>query len=249
MGPLVPDLGAGDLISPMQPAKRPVIGILGGTGAEGSALALRCAAAGFPVVLGSRDVDRANVTAAALATRLAGIPGAAYPRGGTTLDAARAGDLIALCVPYAAQADVLAHVRPALQGKTLMSVVVPLRPPDVAIVHLPPAGSAAAEAQACVGAAVRVVAAFQHVAAARLRDLAADAGSDVLVCGDDPAAKGEVLDLIATLGLVGYDAGPLANAGVIEGLAAILIAINRHYGARAAGIRITNVPPAGLRTS
>jgi hypothetical protein len=118
-----------------------------------------------------------------------------------------------------------------------------LHRPDVAQVHLPAAGSAAAEAQALLGPAVRVVAAGQNVSATLLRDPGARVDCDILVCGDDPAAKVVALNLVAGLGLIGYDAGPLANAAVVEGLTAVLIAINRRCRARSAGIRITHVPP------
>jgi NADPH-dependent F420 reductase len=152
-------------------------------------------------------------------------------------------DVVVLSVPYEGQLDVLADVRSALADKIVVSVVVPLRPPQVSRVHAPEGGSAAREAQAFLGADARVVAAFHNVAAARLADLDADVGCDVLVCGDDPSAKQLVMDLVADARATGFDAGPLANASVPEGLTSVLIGINRRYGSHDAGMRITNVKP------
>lgn len=225
----------------MNGAGRPCIGLLGGTGAEGRGLALRWCAAGYRVVIGSRDAERAGVVAEEIAGRLAGVVGATAPTAADNPGAARAGEVVVLAVPYAAQADTLATVLPMLDGKVLVTVVAPLTPPRVSTVHLPPGGSAAAEAQAQVGSTVRVVAAFQNVAASRLADLGVDVGCDILVCGDDSDAKSTVLALVAATGADGYDAGPLANAVVPEGLTPVLIGINRRYGTRDAGVRIINV--------
>ena len=217
------------------------IAVLGGTGPEGRGLALRWAAHGYPVIVGSRDASRARLAAAELADLLSLVKGAVAPSGDGNLAAARAARTVVLAVPYSAQAATLAQTREALSGKVLLSVVVPLRPPQVHVVRLPEQGSAAAEAQSLLGDDVRVVTAFQNVAAARLADLSVELESDVLVCGDDGDAKSVALDLVAATGAVGYDAGPLANAGVVEGLTAVLIGLNRRYGGKAAGVRITNL--------
>jgi NADPH-dependent F420 reductase len=226
----------------MSDPARPVVAILGGTGAEGRGLGLRWAAAGYAVVLGSRDAARAEAVARELAASLEGRDGAVAPSGADNRTAAERADVVVLAVPYAAQASTLDAVREALAGKVLVDVAVPLRPPEVATVRLPVAGSAAAEAQAQLGDGVRVVAAFQNVAAGKLADLGAAVDCDVLVTGDDAHAKRQTLDLAAAAGLRAFDAGPLANAGVVDGLTAILVGLNRRYGARNAGIRITNLP-------
>jgi coenzyme F420-0:L-glutamate ligase / coenzyme F420-1:gamma-L-glutamate ligase len=234
--------------TPMEPSGRCVIAVLGGSGAEGRGLALRWAAAGYPVVIGSRDAARASAAAEAIGAALAGVAGSARPTGTDNLAAARAADVVVLAVPYAAQDETLEAVAGVLAGRILLTVVVPLRPPKVTRVQLPPAGSAAVEAQARVGPGVRVVAAFQNVAAAHLADLGRDIGCDVLVCGDDADAKALVLDLVRATGAVGYDAGPLANASVTEGLTSVLIGINKRHPGGAAGVRIANVltaHPAG----
>jgi hypothetical protein len=109
-------------------------------------------------------------------------------------------------------------------------------------VYVPPAGSASAEAQQLLGQEVQVVAAFQNVSAVHLPDLAHPVECDVLVCGDDSAAKGEAVALAEAAGLRGLDAGPLQNAVVVEGLTAVLIGINRRHKVSGAGIRITGLP-------
>jgi NADPH-dependent F420 reductase len=124
----------------------------------------------------------------------------------------------------------------------VVSVVVPLRPPRVSVAWRPEAGSAAAEAQALVGPDIPVVAAFQHVSATKLMDLDADLGCDVLVCGDDLGAKRAAMGLVTACGAIGFDAGPLENAGVVEGMTSVLIGLNQRLGVRGAGLRVTNVP-------
>jgi len=204
---------------------------------------LRWALAGMDVIVGSRSAERAAEMVRTVSARLTKVGRGRPPRGAENLAAAREAEVIALTVPFDAQAETLAGIGDALDGKLLIDVAVPLRPPEVWRVQLPPAGSAAAEAQALLGARVRVVAAFQNVAAARLWDLE-PIDCDVLVCGDDAAGKRVALELVAAAGLSGFDAGPLANAGVIDGLTAILTGLNRQFKVRAAGVRVTGVPRA-----
>ena len=75
----------------------------------------------------------------------------------------------------------------------------------------------------------------------RLQDLDHDIDSDVLVCGDDHAAKETVIDLARKAGMRALDAGPLINATVVEGMTSVLIALNKRYKSRNAGIRITSI--------
>lgn len=212
----------------------PTLAVLGGTGAEGSGLAYRWGHAGYRVVIGSRSLERA--AAAARGFALSNVTGAANDA------AAQACDIAVLTVPYAAQLATLAQVKDALAGKILIDVTVPLVPPKVAVVQLPPEGSAAARAQAFLGPAVRVVAAFQNVSAHHLKDLAHDIDCDVLVCGDDAVAREEALKLAAAAGLRGVHAGALANAAAADALTSVLISINRRYKTPAAGIRVTGLP-------
>lgn len=216
------------------------IAVLGGTGAEGSALALRWARAGHVLTIGSRVAERAVSHAATLRAQApdADISGA------ENLAAAEAAQLVVLSVPYGAHRPTLERVRPALQGKILVDLTVPLVPPAVRRVQLPPGQAAALEAQVLLGDGVRVVAAFQNVSAEAL-----DAGDgavdcDVLVCGNDPAARETVVGLAREAGMRGLHAGQLANAVAVESLTPVLLFINRRYGSHHSGIRITGLGEA-----
>jgi len=215
------------------------IAILGGTGNVGRALALRWANAGYSVCIGSRSSDKAKQAAVELGRLL----GRAALVGAGNREAARAASVVVLSVPYAAQRDTVEEVRDLLPGKILLDTTVPLVPPKVARVQLPAGGSAVAAVQAALGEAVRVVSAFQNVAAHLLMDLACNVDCDVLVCGDDPAARAEVIGLIDAIGLRGVHAGPIANSAATEALTSLLISINARYKTHGAGIRITGIAP------
>jgi hypothetical protein len=214
------------------------IAVIGGTGNEGPGLALRWAKSGnYQVIIGSRQQEKAKRVAAQLNAHL----GEDLIRGMVNADAAAAANLVVLTVPYSAHAPTLESIRAALAGKILVDVTVPLQPPKVSRVHIPPGGSATAEAQAMLGDDVRVVAAFQNVGAAHLGDPDHLVDCDVLVCGDDKEAKAEAIALAEAAGMRGLDAGALQNAVVVEGLAAVLIAINIRYKIKDAGIKITGL--------
>jgi hypothetical protein len=215
------------------------LGVIGGTGKEGMGLAYRWARAGYNIVIGSRTVEKAEAAAQELNGRLGGQP----VRGMLNPDAAWACDIAILTVPYEAQSTTLESIREMLAGKVLVDVTVPVRPPKVSVVHLPPQGSAAQAAQALLGDQVRVVSAFQNVSHEHLEEDHPIA-CDVLVSGDDGEAKEQVLRLVEAAGMVGWDAGPLPNAIVAEGLTSVLIGINRRYKMKGAGIRITGTDQA-----
>ena len=218
-------------------ADKPIIAILGGTGALGSALALRWAKAGYDVIVGSRQADKAEAAAAEIATR-AGRP----LRAMDNRAAATAGAVVVLTVPHASQKPILEEVKAAVQGKIFIDATVPLKPPQVTRVQLPPEGSAAKAAQMFLGAGVKVVSAFHNVAAERLRNAGAAIDCDVLVAGDDADARQAVVELAEAAGLKGWHVGPLDNSAVAEALTSALIFINRRYGIDGAGIRITGQP-------
>jgi len=219
----------------------PTIAILGGTGKEGKGLAFRWAKFGYRIIIGSRQVEKAQAAAAEL-RQLAGSE--VEIEGLLNAEAAARAQLLVLTVPYAAHRLTLESVREHAQGKILVDVTVPLVPPRVTRVQMPPDGSAAQEARAILGEAVEVVDAFQNISYEHL--LNDDAvGCDVLVCGTSKAARQEVLKLVAAAGLTGWDAGPIENAVVVEGLTSVLIYLNKQYGVESSGIRITGIPPAG----
>ena len=159
------------------------------------------------------------------------------------LDAARAADIVVLTVPFAHQKSTLEHVRPALDGKILVDVSVPLMPPKVGTVQMPPEGSAGAAAQQLLGEAVKVVSAFQNVAAHHLQE-GHGIECDVLVSGNDKDARAQVIALVEACGLRGFHAGPIANAAAAEALTSVIININRAFKCHA-GIRITGLDSAG----
>ena len=214
------------------------LGLIGGTGKEGKGLAYRWARAGYNVIIGSRTEEKAEAAAQELNGRLGG----EQVRGMLNPDAAWACDIAILTVPYEAHTATLESVREMLTGKVLVDVTVPVRPPKVSVVHVPAQGSAARESQGLLGDQVRVVSAFQNVSHVHLAEDHPIA-CDVLVSGDDAEAKEQVLRLVEAAGMVGWDAGPLANAIVAEGMTSVLIGINRRYKMKGAGIRITGIDP------
>ncbi|MGO8914886.1 MAG: NADPH-dependent F420 reductase [Stellaceae bacterium] len=217
---------------------KPTIAILGGTGQEGSGLALRWAEAGHAILIGSRDAARAEATAAGLREAL---PGCAAS-GMDNRAAAQRGELVVLTVPYAAHRATLESLGDALRGKILVDVTVPLMPPQVARVQLPPEGSAAVAAQRLLGPEVKVVSAFQNVSSHLLETPAAPIDCDVLVCGDDKEARAVVVELARAAGMRGIHGGALANSAAAEALTSVLIFINRRYGLKTSGIRFTGLP-------
>lgn len=214
------------------------IGILGGTGKEGSGLAFRWALAGHEVIIGSRDAGKAAACAAELNQLL---EGKAQVRGAGNAEAAGAG-VVVLTVPYAAQHATAQSVATQLAGKILIDVTVPLAPPKVDRVQLPHGESAVVALQRMLGDSVKVVSAFQNVSATHLKIAAHDVDCDVLVCGDDAAAREVVVGLAHDAGLRAWHAGALANSIASEALTSVLIAINKRYKIAGSGIRITGVP-------
>jgi 8-hydroxy-5-deazaflavin:NADPH oxidoreductase len=219
-------------------SSRKTIAVIGGTGAEGRGLALRWAAAGHQIIIGSRDTERARATARELAAKAQ----AAYVQGAESADAARNAQIVALTVPYAAQLETARRIRPELEGKILVDVTVPLVPPKVSRVQLPGGQSCVVLLQNELGKGVQVVSAFQNVSAHRLSDLSHRIACDVLVCSDFKDARQAVIELARDAGMRGIDAGPLANSVAAESLTSLLIWINRAYKVPDAGVAITGLP-------
>ncbi|MFK7733775.1 MAG: NADPH-dependent F420 reductase [Pseudomonadales bacterium] len=218
----------------------PTIAILGGTGALGTGLARRWTQAGYSVIIGSRTQEKAEAA-------LQDMQQIMDERGASAeavsamenLAATEAADLVVLTVPFGHQLSTLEYVKSALEGKILIDVTVPLVPPKVARVQLPESGSAGAGAQALLGDSVRVVSAFQNVAAHHLQE-GQGLDCDVLVTGDNVDARSQVITLIEAAGMRGFHAGPIDNAAAAEALTSILISINKRYKCHA-GIRITGL--------
>jgi NADPH-dependent F420 reductase len=220
-----------------QPSSAPTIAVIGGTGKEGKGLAFRWAKAGQHVVIGSRDAARAASAAQEIRTRLGG---SAAVHGRINLEAAGEAGIVALTVPYAAHRDTLESIKAAMKGKLLVDATVPLVRGKVAQAHMPAAGSAAQEAREVLGDDAEVAAAFHNIShELLLEDRVVDC--DVLVTGTSKEAREAALGLVAAAGLRGWDAGALANSAVTEGLASVLIHVNKTYGSKHAGIRITGI--------
>ncbi|UZW53685.1 NADPH-dependent F420 reductase [Sphingobium sp. JS3065] len=213
-----------------------VIAVVGGTGKLGAAIARRLAKAGRKVIIGSRSAENAENTAAELGFGLTGKINA---------DAASAGDIVIVTVPFAAQDATLAEIKPHVQGKIVVDTTVPLIPPKVMRVQLPAEGSAAVKAQHALGEGVTVVSAFHNVAAHKLI-IDQDIGCDVLVFGDDKTTRAKVVELANAAGLRGIHGGALVNSAAAEAMTSLLIFINKTYQVDGAGIKITGnlVQPA-----
>lgn len=222
---------------------KPVLAILGGTGDLGTGLARRWAQAGYQVIIGSRTQDKAEAAVADLREVMAerGVAEVTV-QAMENLAAAQAADIVTLTVPFSHQGSTLELVKPALQGKILIDVTVPLVPPKVARVQLPEQGSAGQIAQELLGEEVSVVSAFQNVAAAHLQE-GRGVECDVLVCGNKKVAREQVIQLVEAAGMRGFHAGMINNAAAAEALTSVLITINKQYGCHA-GIKISGLDEA-----
>lgn len=211
------------------------IAILGGTGNLGPGLALRWANAGYRVLIGSRQAERAQGVAAELNDIL----------GGSTIEgmenhlAVENADICVLTTKATAHQAAIESLKGALQGKILVDTTarVDFRDPKP-----PQPPSAARLAQAALGAEARLVAAFQTVPASALRsNLDASLNMDVLVCSDDVDAADEVIKLIEGARLNAYYAGGLDNSIILEGLVALLISTNQHYQSKTGTFQVSGI--------
>lgn len=214
------------------------IGIVGGTGKEGSGLGVRWATAGHEVLIGSRDAERARGKAAELAQK---VPGSRVS-GMSNRDAVQAADVVVLAVPANGLAATLPEVKDACRGKIVVSTCVPLTFGGGKLFTPPAQGSSAEEAQELLGPEAKVVASFHHIAAHELAAGEHDIECDLLMCGGDADAKKLVGELGASMGLRAVDVGGLGNAGPLEGITAVLATVNRRYKLKNSGIKITGLP-------
>ena len=216
------------------------IAVIGGTGKEGKGLAYRWVKAGYSVIIGSRNVEKAQTAVDELYERL-DEQSKALLKGMENKEAVRDSDIAVLTVPYQFHKNILESLKSELSGKYLLDVTVPLVPPKVSTVHVPPEGSASLQAQNLLGDETKVISAFQNISFELLLS-DEEIECDVLVCGKGPESRQVGLKLVKAAGLQGWDAGPLANSIVAEGFTSILIRINKQNGVKSAGIKITGVP-------
>ena len=211
------------------------IGILGGSGALGSGLSYRLGKAGYQVIIGSRNPGKASEKVNEINQRL--------KQEKISIEsnylAAEKSDLIILTVPFSNHGVILEEIAPVVQNKIVLDTTVPLVPPKVARVQLPEYGSVAKKTQELLGKEVRVVSAFQNVAASHLDgdDLLP---GEVLVFGNNKDARETIIGLIQEIGMKGWHAGPIDNSVVAESMTSVLIFMNKFYNMEGAGINIVD---------
>jgi NADPH-dependent F420 reductase len=218
------------------------VAVVGGTGAEGSGLALRFAKAGARVFVGSRDLQKAQE----VARRISGQASVAEVTGHTNQDAGAAAGIVVLTVPLSAQVETLKSIRGSIApGAILVDATVPL---EIAIGGrlsrtLTLWDGSAAQQTARLLPGVPVVAAFHALSAEALAKLDHPLDCDTLICGDSAEAKAVVAQLAAVIpGVRAIDAGPLDNARLLESAAALLISLNLRHKVKGSGMRITGLP-------
>jgi len=224
-----------------------VVAVVGGTGAEGSGLALRFAKAGLRVLIGSRNLDRAQAAAKEIAAQA----GAGEITGHTNSDAVSKAAIVILTVPLSAQVETLKSIRTNFQsGAILVDATVPL---EIAIGGRVSRtitlwdGSAAQQAARLVPPGVAVVSTFHLLGAEALKGLNHPIDCDALICGDNAEAKVTVSQIAEKIpGVRAIDAGPLENARYLESCAALLIALNLKHKVSHSGLRITGLGLSGV---
>jgi 8-hydroxy-5-deazaflavin:NADPH oxidoreductase len=206
------------------------VAIVGGTGTLGSALAIRLAAPGVKVIIGSRDAQKAQKVVEMLKPKLR----AGELVGTTNREAVKQGEFVVIAVPYEGQAQMIQDLKGQLGGKIVIDAVAPLKKGKP---FVPPAGSALLEAQGILGDEAPVIGALHNISAVDLGDVNSPLG-DVLVCGDNEEAKQKVMGIVRRIGARAFDAGPATNAYVIEGLTGVIIHLNRKHKSKHGSIKI-----------
>ena len=211
------------------------IAVLGGSGALGSGLSYRLGKAGYQVVIGSRNPGKASEKVNEINLRL--------KQEKISIEsnylAAEKSDLVILAVPFSNHRVIVEEIAPVVQNKIVLDTTVPLVPPKVARVQLPEYGSVAKKTQELLGKEVRVVSAFQNVAASHLdRDDALP--GEILVFGNNKDARETIIGLIQEIGMKGWHAGSIDNSVVAESMTSVLIFMNKFYNMEGAGINIVD---------
>jgi len=217
------------------------LAFVGGTGPEGLGLAVRFAAAGHSIIIGSRSLERAQEAAAKVRAKAP----QADVEGRVNQEAVEAGEIVVVTIPFAGHRDTLEALAPAIGAKIVIDVVSPLVFEGGQIRALPvPEGSAAQQAQALLARAV-VVAAFHHLDAGSLMNVENPLDADVMVCGDHPQAKLRTMALAEQIaGVRALDGGPLANSRYLEEFTAVLLTLNKNYRTHTA-LRIVGISGGG----
>ena len=217
----------------------PIIGILGGTGQLGSGLALRLGQAGYTVIIGSRSKDNAEKAVEKLKSEN---PGNELNLSGMDNKAAAGkADLIILTVHFEVLVDLLGQLKSDTAGKIVVSTINPLTFAGGKAGLVPVEANSVAELVQQHLPDARVTAAFNTVSAVLLSDPLKPLDEDILVAGDDKAARGEVAALASAItGLKGVEAGPLRNAKILEEMIVLIISLNRLHKTQT-GFRVTGI--------
>jgi NADPH-dependent F420 reductase len=221
------------------------IGMIGGTGDQGLGLALRFAKGGEQVIVGSRDVKKAE-NAVNLIQNMLKSDECPNVRGMTNEEAAREADLLILTVPLQAQMITLKSIKEEVDGKILIDATVPMESclggSPVRYVNMWDGSAAERTANFLKDKNVRVISAFNNISAASLTNIENDVQCDCLISGDDLEAKKEAMHLAEKIsGVKAIDCGPLENARIVEKITPLLINLNIRNKIKLAGIRITGL--------
>jgi 8-hydroxy-5-deazaflavin:NADPH oxidoreductase len=216
----------------------PSLAIIGGTGKEGSAVAMRFAKAGVRTLIGSRDAAKAQN----MANIINGKFNIKNVEGYTNREATAKADIVLLAVPYDGMKPILEDIKPAAAGKVIINIASSLDAEKKSRARINPAGSIAMEIQTFFGETTKVVDAFQNISPEQLEKFDEKIETDVLVVGADRETRDMVIALIKKVGIDAFDAGMIQNAVIVETMTAALIAINIRYKIKGAGIRLIGVP-------
>lgn len=221
------------------------IGIIGGTGDQGLGLALRFANAGEEVIIGSRDVKKAE-NAINLIKNMLKSEECTNVKGMTNQETALEADLLILTVPLQAQMVTLKSIKDHVEDMILIDATVPMESclggSPVKYVNVWDGSAAERTANFLKDKNVRVVSAFNNISAASLTNMEEDIDCDCLISGDDEDAKLEVMGLAEKIpGVRAIDCGALENARIVEKITPLLINLNIRNKIKLAGIRITGL--------
>ena len=221
------------------------VAIIGGTGDQGFGLALRFAKSGEKVLLGSRDIKKAENTVNIIHNMLKGEELDCI-KAMTNQDAAAQGDILILTVPLQAQKATLISIKDHLEGKILVDATVPLETcvggTSTRYVDLWEGSAAERSAEILKDRNTVVISAFNNISSASLTNIKEDVKCDCLISGDDAESKTIVMELAEKIpGVKAIDCGPLENARIVEKITPLLINLNIRNKTRLAGIRITGL--------
>ena len=216
----------------------PSLAVIGGTGKEGSAIAMRFAKAGVKTLIGSRDAAKAQNMANTINSKF----NIKNVEGYTNREATAKADIVLLAVPYDGMKPILEDIKPAAAGKVIVNIASSLDAEKKSRARINPAGSIAMEIQMFFGEGAKIVDAFQNISPEQLEKFDEKIETDVLVVGADRETRDMVIGLIKKVGIDAFDAGMIQNAVIVETMTAALIAINIRYKVRGAGIRLVGVP-------